>query len=131
MAAQIVTPGFVRAVVQKYKRAWESQDPVLILEIFHENATYHEYILRDQPKKGHKEIEQYWIEKVCTEQSNIHMDIQNIYTDGAIGIAEWRVTFTNKTNNKQYTLQQIAVMEFEGERIQHYREYWHSEKNSA
>lgn len=71
----------VRDVLAVYIRAWETQDPDLIVTIFTERATYHERVL-EAPIPNRDAIRQYWATKVAQEQANIKAKLLNVYLDG-------------------------------------------------
>ena len=75
-----------REVIDTYIRAWESQDPDLIVTIFTEDATYHERILQD-PIAGREGIRRYWEDKVVRSQAVIRVELLNLYLDGVTVIA--------------------------------------------
>lgn len=123
----MVSREIVENVLKIYEDAWVNQDPEKILTIFAENATYHERVL-EKPLVGHDEIKQYWQSKVVEEQSDIKFKLLNIYIDGDTAIAEWDASFFNKNENKRIHIQEVAIIEFSGDRIRSLREYWHSER---
>ena len=109
-----------------YIRAWETQDPDLIVTIFTEAATYHERVLRD-PIPDREAIRQYWQDKVVGAQANITCRLLNLYLDGDTAIAEWQAEFDDVDEGVRKRMQEIAVLDFEGDLIAHLREYWASE----
>ena len=74
-------------VIDVYIRAWETQDPNLIVTIFTPAATYHERVLQ-APIPGREAIRQYWETKVVKEQSNISCKLLKLYLDGDTAIAD-------------------------------------------
>src|SRR4051812_46236695 len=57
-ALMALTRQDVRVVLDVYIRAWEGQDPDLIVTIFTENATYHERVL-EAPIPNREAIRRY------------------------------------------------------------------------
>ena len=82
----------VREVLDTYIRAWETQDPDLIVTIFTPAATYHERVMQD-PIPDREAIREYWQAKVAGTQANITCRLVNLYLDGDIAIAEWLAEF--------------------------------------
>jgi ketosteroid isomerase-like protein len=117
----------VREVIDVYIRAWETQDPDLIVTIFTENANYHERVL-GEPIPGREAIRCYWQEKVVQSQANIRCELLALYLDGDTAIAEWEAEFDDVTQAVRKRMREIAVLEFEGCRIASLREYWASEQ---
>jgi hypothetical protein len=115
-----------REVVDTYIRAWETQDPDLIVTIFTDNATYHERVLQD-PIPDREAIRRYWQAKVVEGQANIKCKLLNLYLDGTTVIAEWETEFDDLAQCVRKRMREIAVLVFEGRMIASLREYWASE----
>jgi len=116
-----------REVLDTYIRAWESQDPGLIVTIFTEDATYHERVLED-PIPDRKAIQDYWQSKVVESQANIKVQLLSVYLDGETVIAEWEAEFDDVVQGVRKRMREIAVLVFEGDLISSLREYWASEQ---
>lgn len=116
----------VENVLDVYIRAWERQDPDLIVTIFTESATYHERVLED-PIPNRDEIRRYWETKVVQSQANIKCTLLNLYLDGTTAVAEWLAEFDDVPQGVRKRMREIAVLEFDGQRIASLREYWSSE----
>jgi ketosteroid isomerase-like protein len=108
-----------------YIRAWESQDPSLIVTIFTENATYHERVLED-PIPDRNAIRDYWQSKVVESQANIKVQLLSVYLDGETVIAEWEAEFDDVVQGVRKRMREIAVLVFDGGLISSLREYWAS-----
>ena len=116
-----------REVLDTYIRAWESQDPGLIVTIFTEDATYHERVLED-PIPDRTAIRDYWQSKVVESQANIKVQLLSVYLDGETVIAEWEAEFDDVVQGVRKRMREIAVLVFEGALISNLREYWASEQ---
>ena len=114
-----------RNVVDTYIRAWETQDPDLIVTIFTESATYHERVLRD-PIPNREAIRHYWETKVVQSQANITCKLLSLYLDGNTVICEWEAEFDDVAEGVRKHMREIAVLVFEGHLIASLREYWAS-----
>lgn len=117
----------VEQAVATYIAAWEAQDPDLILEVFTEGAVYHERPIREPTIVGHEGIRRYWIDKVRYSQANIEVELLSLYLDGTTAVAEWEARFDDLADGVRKRMLEVAILEFEGERIAHLREYWSSE----
>ena len=122
-----LTRDHVLSALEVYIRAWETQDPDLILTIFTEAATYHERVL-SEPIPGREAIRAYWQSKVAGAQANIRCRLVNLYLDGSTAIAEWEAEFDDLVQGTRKHMKEIAVLEFEGGLIASLREYWASEQ---
>ena len=115
-----------RDVLGVYIKAWETQDPDLIVTIFTPDATYHERVLQD-PIPDRDAIRRYWETKVVQSQANITCKLLSLYLDGNTVIAEWEAEFDDLAKGERKRMLEIAVLTFEGELISSLREYWASE----
>jgi ketosteroid isomerase-like protein len=109
-----------------YIKAWQSQDPDLIVSIFTPDATYHERVLQE-PIPDREAIRRYWVDKVVQSQANITCELRNLYLDGDTVIAEWDADFDDLAQGVRKHMREIAVLTFEGRLISSLREYWASE----
>lgn len=116
----------VAEVLQVYVKAWETQDPDLIVSIFTEGATYHERVLLD-PICGRDGIRRYWETKVVQSQANITCRLLSLYLDADTAIAEWEAEFDDKNQGVRKRMREIAVLVFRDGLISRLREYWASE----
>lgn len=122
-----LTRQHVREVLSTYIRAWENQDPDLIVTIFSPTATYHERILAE-PIPDRDAIRNYWQTKVVEAQANIRCELLSVYLDGDTAIAEWEARFDDLAQGVRKRMREIAVLEFDGPLIASLREYWASER---
>jgi SnoaL-like domain len=120
----------VHKLIDIYIRAWTTQDPDLILTVFTPSATYHERVLQE-PIRGHAGIREYWQTKVVKEQANIQTDLLSLYLDGSTAIAEWEARFDDLVKGHRKRMREVAILEFDGDRIGSLREYWTSERLSS
>jgi hypothetical protein len=122
-----LTRQHVREVLNVYIRAWETQDPGLIVTIFTPAATYHERVLAE-PIPDREAIREYWQTKVVGAQANIECELLSLYLDGDTAIAEWEARFDDLAQGVRKRMREIAVLEFDGPLIASLREYWASER---
>jgi hypothetical protein len=120
----------VRKLIGVYIRAWTTQDPDLILTVFTPSATYHERVL-EEPIRGHAGIREYWQSKVVKEQAKISAELLSLYLDGTTAIAEWEARFDDLLKGHRKRMREVAILEFDGDRIASLREYWASERLSS
>jgi ketosteroid isomerase-like protein len=116
----------VRRVLDVYVRAWVQQDPALIATIFTESATYHERVF-EEPIRTREGIRKYWKQKVVESQGAIECDLLNVYVDGTTAIAEWEARFKDRAQGVRKRIREVAILEFEGDKIASLREYWSSD----
>jgi hypothetical protein len=121
-----LTKGEVREVLDVYIRAWVTQDPDLITTIFTDGASYHERVL-GEPIRGRDGIRAYWQTKVVGSQAKISCELLNLYLDDGTAIAEWEATFDDTAQGVRKRMREVALLTFDGQRIESLREYWASE----
>lgn len=121
-----LTKDHVRKVIDVYMRAWSEQDPDLIVTIFTESAVYHERVL-DEPIRTRDGIRKYWMEKVVGAQARIEPRLLALYVDGTTAVAEWEASFDDLEDGVRKRMREVAILDFEGDRICRLREYWASE----
>jgi nuclear transport factor 2 (NTF2) superfamily protein len=119
-----------RKLIDIYIRAWTTQDPDLILTVFTPSATYRERVL-EEPIRGHAGIREYWQTKVVKEQANISAELLSLYLDGTTAIAEWEAWFDDLVKGYRKRMREVAILEFDGDRVAGLREYWTSERLSS
>lgn len=117
----------VEHIVGTYIKAWEGQDPTLIVTVFTENATYREGVL-NAPIVGRGGIRRHWETKVVKEQANIEVKLLALYLDGNTAVAEWEAQFDDLAQMKRKRMLEVAILEFDGLLINSLREYWTSER---
>lgn len=124
-----LTREHAQKILDTYIRAWEGQDPDLILTIFTEGATYHERVLKD-PLPDRDAIRRYWETKVVKEQANIQATLVEFYIDAERDalIAEWDARFDDVVKGERKHMKEIAVLTFDGDLVSSLREYWSSEQ---
>ena len=122
-----LTRQHVLSVLDVYIRAWQEQDPALIVTIFTPGASYHERVLGD-PIPDRDAIRAYWESKVVGGEANIRCQLLSLYLDGDTAIAEWLAEFDDVSDGVRKRMQEIAVLTFEGGLIASLREYWASEE---
>lgn len=120
----------VRKVIETYLRAWMTQDPDLIVTIFTPAATYHERVL-GEPIRDENGIREYWQTKIVKGQANIQAELLRLYLDGTTAIAEWEARFDDVVAGHRKLMREVAILEFDGDRIASLREYWASQPLSG
>ncbi len=123
----MISKDIVKKVLNVYEDAWVNQKPEKILTIFTKDAIYRERAF-EKPLIGHKQIKQYWQSKVVEEQSDIKFKLLHFWVDGDTVLAEWDASFNSSIEKARIHIIEVAILEFEGDKIKSLREYWHSKK---
>lgn len=103
------------------------QDPDLIVSVFTPTATYHERALEELIRDA-SGTRRYWQAKVVEQQDNIEVVPVNLYLDGATAIAEWEARVDDLVDGERKLMREVALLEFDGDRICALREYWASRR---
>ena len=111
-----------------YGKAWETQDPELIVTIFTEGATYNDP--KEPENIGRDAIKEYWKYKVVGEQSNIKFDLKNVWVDGDTVIAEWHATFNDIKRNLFIDMIEVAIFTVKDGKFNSLREYYKTVKTA-
>lgn len=115
-------------IMDTYRRAWETRDPALVVELFTEDATYCEGPF-SAPIVGHDGIRRYW-EEATRGQRDIRFRWQPVSSAGPMRVVEWEAEFTRRPTDRRVELRGVMILELRGERIFRFREYWLRRENN-
>jgi len=110
-------------IFETYKRAWETRDADLVLTIFTEDAIYHEDPF-DRPMAGHQAIRRYW-KQATRDQRKIEFQWNPVCSAGNRHVVDWKASYTLVDGSGRAELRGGMIVELHGDRIAHFREYWH------
>jgi len=120
-----LTPALMTEWLEKYKAAWEANDPEAAAVLFTDDAEYY-WTPFEVPKRGRDEIAKAWAD-ATSRQQNVHFSFDVLAVYDSSGIAHWHTSFLRMTTGKHVELDGIIIAEFNGERLCHvFREWWHS-----
>ena len=118
----------IKEVMRKYGRAWENQNPRLIIDCFTRNGAYQESPLA-KPYHGHREIRKFWKAIVVKDTKNIKFKLGKCYVskDGKTGFAEWECrSYKRKSDGKWRNIRMVGIMilKMKGNKISYLNEYY-------
>jgi nuclear transport factor 2 (NTF2) superfamily protein len=114
----------LRAWLDAYGKAWESNDPDAAMQLFTEDARYYETPF-DEPSHGREGVRSYWA-GATGSQSDISFTYEIIATLPHRGIARWSAEFTRVTSGKRVKLDGVFVLDFDSDGLcRVLREWWH------
>ena len=119
----MINKGQVNQILETYGRAWETQDPNLILTIFTPDGTYQDGPFA-VPMAGHKEIKAYWDKKIVKEEANIKFKVKKILIDGDESAVEWEAEFDDVVADQRVKMYEAAFLQFRDGKICSLREVW-------
>lgn len=126
--------GQVEYVMNKYGKAWETQDVNLLLSCFTKSGIYRDTFLK-KPFKGHKKIREYWIDCVVNNTKNIRFKLRKCYlsSDGKVCFAEWECDNTYRSQKdrkwRKGKMVGIMILKMKGDKISYLNEYYNSTRN--
>ena len=115
-------------IMETYRRAWETRDAELILDIFCADASYQENPF-SEPLAGHQGIRRYW-EQATGNHRDIRFRWQPAYSAENLHVVEWQAAFVRTDSGRQVELRGVMLIELRGKRIFRFREYWHRRDNT-
>jgi ketosteroid isomerase-like protein len=121
----MMTEQELRAWLDAYGRAWESNDPDAVMQLFTEDARYYETPF-DEPFQGSEGVRSYWA-GATGSQRDISFSYEVLATLPHRGIARWSAEFTRLASGKRVNLDGVFVLDFaEDGRCRALREWWHA-----
>jgi ketosteroid isomerase-like protein len=107
----MITRDEAAAWLEAYKRAWQTQDPDLIVSLFTPDATYQEAAF-DPPDTGHAGIRNYWETKVIAGQRDIAFGYELWAVEGNVAYAHWHSRFTRIPHGTSVRLDGVFKLTF-------------------
>lgn len=106
-----LTKADARDWLDRYKQAWEGQDPDLLLTLFTEDAHYIETPF-GAPAVGHAAIRDYWQEGAVTGQHDIAFDGTLWTVQDEVALAHWTARFTRTASGQRIALDGVFRLTF-------------------
>src|SRR5262249_10556517 len=85
-------------IMETYRRAWETRDAELILDVFSADATYQETPF-SEPLVGHQSIQRYW-EQATGNHRDIRFRWQPVYSGESLHVVEWQSAFHRRASGR-------------------------------
>jgi len=106
-----LTPGDAQDLLERYKRAWETRDPDLAMEMYRDDAE-----LRldpfEEPAQGANAIRVIWNDIAAT-QVNIEFDAERTWAAGQTVLASWHVAFTRRATTERVRIRGFSTFELD------------------
>lgn len=119
-----LTPGDGQDLLDAYKRAWETRDPELAVELFTPDAEYREDPFAE-PMRGSNAIRAYWNE-AAVSQIHVEFDAERIWVSGNTVLASWHAAYTFRSTAERVRLRGFMTLELvDGGKVERFREWWH------
>lgn len=118
----------LRIWLDAYGRVWERRDPDAVLELFADDAVYHETPF-SPPLCGRDAIREYW-RHVQRSQNQIRFSYESLTIDGNRAVAHWSASFVRIPSGIKVKLDGIFLLTFNAEgRCQTLREWWQKQES--
>jgi len=91
-----LTPGDGQDLLERYKRAWESRNPDLAMELYRDDA----------------DIRAIWND-VAASQTNVEFDAERVWVVDRTVLASWHVAFTRRANADRVRVRAFTTFELD------------------
>ncbi len=120
----------MQTAIDRYFKAWESQNADLLTEVFTHDALYSAQPFGAEEYKGLEEIKKYWFAKPVS----IQIDPKPMVISRAFGesccFIEWETTFTTPTHMTK-VVRGMMRLEFENGLVKELREHYASKETTS
>jgi ketosteroid isomerase-like protein len=111
-------------LLERYRRAWETFDGDAWVDLFTQDAEYHEDPF-EPPLVGDLALRAYLVEAAET-QEQVEVTIERHWVVGPTVLAAWHASFVRRPGRARVRLAGFMTMEVvEDGRIARFREWWH------
>jgi ketosteroid isomerase-like protein len=111
-------------LLERYRRAWETFDGDAWVDLFTQDAEYHEDPF-EPPLVGDLALRAYLVEAAET-QEQVEVTIERHWVVGQTVLAAWHASFVRHPGRARVRLAGFMTMEVvEDGRIARFREWWH------
>lgn len=111
--------------IERYRRAWETGDPVEVADLFTPDASYRSSVFR-QPYQGRDAIRRYWQRGAGRQRAVAVVMGQPVVTPARVAV-EWWTTMIDPDDG-EITLPGCLLLRFASDgRCQELWEYWQIE----
>jgi ketosteroid isomerase-like protein len=111
-------------LLERYRRAWETFDGDAWVDLFTQDAEYHEDPF-EPPLVGDLALRAYLVEAAET-QEQVEVTIERHWVVGQTVLAAWHASFVRRPGRARVRLAGFMTMEVvEDGRIARFREWWH------
>jgi hypothetical protein len=117
-------------LLERYRRAWETFSGDAWVDLFTEEAEYHEDPF-ERPLVGHNALRAYLLEAAKTQQQ-VEMTVERHWVVGQTVLAAWHASYVRRTDAARVRLAGFMTLEIDGDgRIHRFREWWHRREGTA
>jgi ketosteroid isomerase-like protein len=117
-------------LLERYRQAWETFDGDAWVDLFDEDAEYHEDPF-EAPLRGHTALRAY-LGEAAAAQEQVEMTVERHWVVGPTILAAWHASFIRRTGRARVRLAGFMTLEVGPDgRIIRFREWWHRRETPA
>lgn len=106
-----LTPGDGHDVLARFKRARETRDPEMMLELFGDDPEYRVEPF-STPLTGAIEIRAHW-NRIAAEQAQVDFDAERVWVSGRTVLASWHGAYTRRADARRIRVRGFSTLELD------------------
>ena len=111
-------------LLERYRVAWETFDGDAWVDLFAEEAEYHEDPF-EPPLVGHNALRAYLLE-AAESQDQVEMTVERHWVVGPTVLAAWHASFVRRSSRARVRMAGFMTLEIDDDgRVRRFREWWH------
>ena len=111
-------------LLERYRVAWETFDGDAWVDLFAEEAEYHEDPF-EPPLVGHNALRAYLLE-AAESQDQVEMTVERHWVVGPTVLAVWHASFVRRSSRARVRMAGFMTLEIDDDgRVRRFREWWH------
>lgn len=126
-AAQTKQQNHIRTTIEAARNAWVHQDVDALVQLFTPDGVL---IVPGQQWQGHDRIREE-LDRFVQSSSNVHIEIRRMIVEGNQAAVEWYYEDVERATGHRNQADDVIVVDFEGDRISRWREYFDTETPQA
>jgi ketosteroid isomerase-like protein len=117
-------------LLERYAQAWTSFDGDAWVDLFSEDAEYHEDPF-EPPLVGHNALRAYLLQ-AAEAQEQVEVTIERHWAVGSTVLAAWHASYIRRPTRERVRLAGFMTLEIDAaSRISRFREWWHRRGSAA
>lgn len=111
-------------LLERYRVAWETFDGDAWVELFAEEAEYHEDPF-EPPLVGQNALRAYLLE-AAESQDQVEMTVERHWVVGPTVLAAWHASYVMRADRARVRIAGFMTLEIDDDgRVRRFREWWH------
>lgn len=122
-AAQTKQQNHIRTTIEAARNAWVQQDTDALVQLFAPDGVL---IVPGQQWQGHDRIREA-LDSFAQSSTEVQIEIKRMIVEGNQAAVEWYYEDVEKATGHRNQADDVIVVDFEGDRISRWREYFDTE----